>query len=216
MAKITESSKWRYHDRRKNSGFFDFSVDVSEFVDDIDILDDRVRSAVNSALVKTGRWLVTHSVRGIAKEVGIKQKPIKDRFRVERVSDGVRIWVGLLEIDLNKAGVTTQNAAGVKGSGGQYDRAFKRVIYGSDERVYIRASANRTEGHSVVREKRSRKPVTAGSFIEKNRGRFPVQAIGIDIEEVGQSVLVNYEAQINRRFKEIFDQELNYRFGVLS
>ena len=182
-------------------------------------LEDRVGKVVNRAVVKLTRWLRTHSVREISQEIGIAQKALKQRFRVERVKVGgqehVRIWVGLMNVALHHLSKPSQTKAGAKVGGQVYEGAFLEQIYGSTEKVYIRTARNRSAGHATVadREGRTNKQPDR-AFLDKSGGRFPVQVVAEEIEPVARKVLERYELRLNSRYQTILQQELNYALNV--
>ena len=47
-----------------------------------------------------------------------------------------------------------------------------------------------------------------------NSGRFPVQVVGVDVNEVAMPILERYSDRVSSRFKEILQQELNYVLNV--
>jgi hypothetical protein len=216
MSDLDSLKSWRWNKRRELTGYLniDLGADTHAITNDLPNIDGKVTKAINRATRKAAQWLVTHSVREMAKELGIKQAPIKERFHVDFTGKEVKIWVGLLEIGAQHIANPQQNAAGVKVGKEQYDGAFYKTIYGSEGRVYIRAKRNRAFKHSVVRQRRRLYPHYDHSFMTENSGRFPVQTIGVAIEEVGIEILGRYESRLNKRYREILAQELNYAFKV--
>lgn len=205
------------HQRRTNSGTlsFDLSNDAALIADEFAGMEKQVAKAIERALKKTGRWLRTHTMRHLSKELAIKQATLKNRFILAYDKDKktVNLWVGLLAIAAEGLGGVRQNAAGTKAGSRQFDGAFYTKIYGDDERVYIRASRNRVMQHDVVRQ--NRKPASYRPIRNPNLiGRFPVQAVGISIEDEASQILLRLEQQVNKRFGEILKQELNYAINL--
>lgn len=202
----------------------DLSADTRELTAHLQEVDGRVAKAVKRAVKKTMTWLRTHSAREIGRELNIKQKPLKQRFVVSQKDRAgtryVNLWVGLLAIAAHDTGRARQSAAGVSVRGRQFGSAFLQRIYGSEEKVYIRASANRLRGHTTTSKTGrdwSRYSRPKSNFIDAEYGdRFPVQVVGINVEEVGRDVLERYERRINARYREILEQELNYALHVES
>lgn len=67
--------------------------------------------------------------------------------------------------------------------------------------------------HDVVRQNRksaSYRPIRDPDLI----GRFPVQAVGVSIEDEASQILLRLEQQVNKRFGEILKQELNYAINI--
>ena len=205
------------HQRRTSSGVlsFDLSNDAALIVDMFSGMEKQVAKAIERALKKTGKWLRTHTMRHLSKELSIKQSALKNRFVLsyEKDKKTVNLWVGLLAIAAENLGSVRQNATGTKAGSHQFDGAFYTGIYGDEDRVYIRASRNRVMQHDVVRQNRKAapyRPIRDPKLI----GRFPVQAVGISIEDDASQILLRLEQQVNKRFGEILKQELNYAINV--
>lgn len=197
----------------------DFGADIKSMTQHLEGMQTAISKAVSRAIKKLERWLRTHSMREIGKALKIAQKPLKNRFKFSEVERGgktvFKMWVGLLSLAAHEVGKASQNAAGVRVRGRQFDSAFISKIYDSDERVYIRASRNKQLGHATYggRDNQRYRPKTA-AFLAQYGDRFPVQAIGIDIESVARPILERYEQRLNARFREILDQELNYALNI--
>ena len=201
------------------SGRVDLSSNLMELVEDMAALGSRVDVAVKRAMRKTHRWLRTHSAREIGKALGIKQATLKSRFLIDQYSKGgssyLTLWVGLQPVAADQLGGTArQNRRGVRTRGRQFDGAFYQTVYGSEKRVWIRTSRNRREGHTTVANRPGQKNKHPSTFISRNRDRFPVQLVGVDIEEVALPILQRYEQRTAARFREILQAELNYELNV--
>ncbi len=185
-------------------------------------LEKQVETAINRAIRKLGAWLRTHSVREIGKQLGIKQKVIRNRYRLSQVTESghrvLKVWVGLLEIAAHEAGNVSQNKQGAKVAGRQFNSAFKQSIFrlndGSDDHIYIRVKANRRHNHTVLGDSRQRSKWRQAELDKTGGGRFPLQIVAIDISEIGLDVLQRYESRLNSRYRELLDQELNYALNV--
>lgn len=205
------------HQRRTNSGTlsFDLSNNAALIADEFAGLEKQVVKAIERALKKTGRWLRTYTMRHLSKELAIKQAALKNRFVLayDKANKMVNLWVGLLAIAAENLGSVRQNAAGTRAGSHQFNGAFYTKIYGDDERVYIRASRNRVVQHDVVSQ--NRKPASYRPIRDPDlMGRFPVQAVGISIEDEASQILLRMEQQVNKRFGEILKQELNYAINL--
>lgn len=207
------------------------AAESEQLTQDLELLGSRVEVAVNRALKKLARWLRTHAMREIGRELKITQKALKKRFVIKHNSKGkdpyINIWFGLLNVAAHEVGTARQNAAGARVAGRQFDGAFVKKIYGSEEKVYIRTRRNRREGHATISQRPWR--TDSGShygghrFLDyggandtSNRGRFPVQVVGIEIEEVARDILERYELRINARYQQLLQQEVNYALYVES
>jgi hypothetical protein len=187
-----------------------------ELTDHLQGLESKVEKAIDRAIVKTARWLRTHSVKEIGKALGIKNSVIRNRYRFRKVGEGnaqkVDIWVGLLAIAAHEAGKPVQNKVGTRAAGREFKSAFIAKIFNSEERVFIRSAANEKQNHTTLSNPQERK--IQRFMPEKLKGRFPVEVVGVDILEVSLEVLERYEKRINKRYSEILQQELNYALNV--
>lgn len=213
---------------RTRRGDTEMQVDIGRATKDMTEhlvgLEKQVGKAVDRAVRKVARWLRTHSVREIGRELNITQAALKRRYRFSDTGHGfnrrVNIWVGLLAIAAHDTGKINQGPAGARVRGRQFDGAFKQKIYGSEEKVYIRASANRERGHATVTQggrdwsKYSREKLNSARA--EYGDRFPVQVVGIEIEDIGLDVLERYQSRLDGQYRRILDQELNYALNVES
>lgn len=211
---------------RARKGDAEYVVDIGRINADLTNhlldLEDKVGKAVSRAIKRTAQWLRTHSVREISKELNIKQAPVRRRFRFRDTGKGfnrqMNIWVGLLAIAAHDAGKAVNAGRGAKVRGRQFDGAFVKRIYGSEEKMYIRASENRKRGHATVTERGrdySRYSRTKPAWFEAEYGdRFPVQVVGIDIKDISLNVLERYEKRLNAVYRDNLERELNYELNV--
>jgi hypothetical protein len=178
-------------------------------------LDNVVDIALSRAITKTARWLAYHSARELKVALKLKNtKRIRDRIKIftDKSFGSTSIWFGLAPIEIEAAGQPRQNSFGVRVGGRQYDGAFYTTIYGDKPFVYIRASRNQREGHTVYR--RHHQGYNPNSIRDEElMGRFPVQRLGLDIEEPATYILESFERRTNERFLVLFDQELNFELS---
>lgn len=188
------------------------TVVSEQLANDLKKLGDKVEVAVSRALLKTERWLRTHSMREIGKELNIAQGAIKYRFKIELRNSTITLWFGLLNVAAHNIGKPTQNRAGVRVRGRQFDSAFYRPVYGSTPKVYIRARRNQRLGYETYTAdgKHRQNRFYNHAFMADNEGRFPLQVLGVEIESTALEVLQRYEHRINARYEEILAQEVNY------
>jgi len=181
----------------------------------LQILDDVVDIALKRAVLKLTRWLAYHSAKELKVALELKNlKRIKDRVKIFTDANRGRtsIWFGLAPMEVEAAGNPRQNKDGVRVGGKQYDGAFFTSIYGNTPFVYIRASRNKREGHTVYRKHKQQsnpRPIRDAEL----KGRFPVQRIGLEIEEPATYILESFERRANERFLVLFDQELNFELN---
>lgn len=204
--------------RRTQSGVFTFDLqqEIGDLTRHIQGMEKQVEKAVQRALRKTIRWVRTHSIKELGKELNIKQAAIKNRFRLETSTkkNEVKLWVGLLAVAAHDLGKVQQTAAGVRVGRHRFDGAFYKRIYESSESVYIRASRNKVFRHDAVRLNMKHNSNYDHSFMAENSGRFPVQVVGISIVDEAEKVLAKFENRVNTQFIKILNQELNYALNI--
>lgn len=188
---------------------------------EFELLGAKVESVIKRALKKLSKWLRTHSVREIGKNLKITQKALKKRFFITFNDKGdmpyINIWFGLLNVSAHEAGKPNQNRSGTRVKSYQFDGAFIQKIYGGDQKVYIRASRNREFNHATVAQRPGRvNRYPDRKFLAKNSDRFPVQVVGIKIEDEARKILERYESRINSRYEKILEQELNFALNIES
>ena len=201
-----------------NNGPFTLSFDdaTNDLTNNITDAQHRVSKAVNRAVKKTARWLKTHSMRDIGKELGIKQAPLKRRFLIStnpQAPSQATVWFGLLAIAAHDVGRARQTKAGVNVGKHRFEGAFYRAVYGDNEKVYIRTKRNDVAGHHTISGRHNR-----GYSRDMNdpslAGRFPVQVVGIDIQDVSERIVQRYEARLNQRYREILAHELRFAISI--
>lgn len=141
-------------------------------------------TAVNRALRGAGQWLRTHSVRELGRELGIVQRPLRQRFRMySRLADGeVKVWVGLTPLSVHYLGSPRQTVTGVRVGRKNYDGAFVNPMRSRQVMVW------RREG----------------------RERLPIERVTEEIAELGEAVVQRWERRVEARFIELFEQEARY------
>ena len=133
------------------------------------------------ATLRAGRWLSQHSSREIAKELRIRQSPVRHRYQLHTRAKGkeVKIWVGLEPIAVHYLGEPKETASGVSVGHRKYDDAFIADNRGGKQLVWIR----------------------------KGRQRLPIKVVTEDWEGPAQSVLERWEKRAMERFVEFFEEE---------
>lgn len=159
----------------------DLSLDETDVAAFVAATTSQLETAAHRALVKVGQWLQTHSLRELGQELGVKQEPLKKRFRVypKRQKGQVTFWVGLDPIGIHRLGTPTVTSKGVKVNRKEYDKAFINPMKSSQLTVYKR----------------------------RGRERLPIDQVKEDIDQQAMAVLERWESRVFTRFKEIFDQE---------
>lgn len=150
----------------------------------IDATHQQLEKAVGRALRKTGAWLRTHSVRELGRELGIKQSPLRARFKLyPTIRDGqVKVWVGLKPISVHYLGSPRQTPTGVRVARRDYEGAFVDPM--------------RTR-HTMV-------------WRRKGRERLPIERVALELGDESIAVVERWERRVEARFIEIFEQEARY------
>lgn len=164
---------------------FEMKIDVSREAEDIAAMvaatTKQLELAAQRAMTKAGQWLRTHSVRELGQQLGIKQEPLKKRFRVypQRQKGEVRVWVGLDPIGVYRLGTPKVTQKGVKVNRNEYDGAF-------------------------ISPMKSNYPLV---FKRRGKERLPIDLVDEDIDEPAMEVVERWERLVFQRFKELFEQE---------
>lgn len=150
----------------------------------IDATRKQLDTAVNRALRGAGKWLRTHSVRELGRELGIVQRPLRQRFKLySRIAQGeVKIWVGLSPLSVHYLGNPRQTPSGVRVGRKNYDGAFVNPMRSRQVMVWRR----------------------------KGRERLPIERVTEEIAELGEGVVRRWEQRVEARFIELFEQEARY------
>jgi hypothetical protein len=149
-----------------------------------EILNDLQRNldiAAARATRRTGQWLSSHSSREIARELRIRQSPVRHRYNLYTSAKGkeVKIWVGLEPIAVHYLGNPKETATGVSVGHRQYDDAFIANSRGGKQLVWIR----------------------------KGRQRLPIKVVTEDWEGPAMNVLERWEKRAMAQFAEFFEEE---------
>nr|VFK63073.1 MAG: hypothetical protein BECKTC1821F_GA0114240_108510 [Candidatus Kentron sp. TC] len=95
---------------------------------------------------------------------------------------------------------------GAKVAGRQYTRAFYRNVYGGGSKVRIRSSRNLQEGHPTYHGKRRYRPFSHAI----SHGRFPVELLGTEADELEDEIARRLERRAHIRFRELLAHEIDY------
>ncbi|EJG1615098.1 hypothetical protein CFE14_RS15805 [Vibrio parahaemolyticus] len=171
----------------------------------------QLQKATDRAIKKTMRWAGRIVARELGQTLGVAQKALKSRVSVSTVGKGADqvhiLWLGVAALAADKAGKARQTKRGVTVRGRRFDSAFVADIYNGEPNVWIRTAKNRERNHTTL--SRRRKAATS-SPDPKLRGRFPVQRVGIEVEDPAVEIFNRLQRRVEDRFKTVLDQELNY------
>lgn len=137
--------------------------------------------AAARATRRAGQWLSAHSSKEIARELRIRQTPVRHRYNLYTRAKGkeVKIWVGLEPIAVHYLGTPKETATGVSVGHRKYDDAFIADNRGGKQLVWIR----------------------------KGRQRLPIKVVTEDWEGPALSVLERWEKRAMTQFVEYFEEE---------
>lgn len=174
------------------------------------IADDRAPRAIKRAIRKTLSWLQREMLREISRASGLSPAVLKQYRRVAIKAGDVegRVWAGLNPLPAHEAGTVSwsPNSAGASAGGNFYEGAFYRPVYGSTAKVWIRTRRNQSAGNPIYHGRKRYKTFSG----EVSGGRFPVEVVGMQLEEYSADVTDRLEQAARTRFETILRQELNY------
>lgn len=151
----------------------------------------QVDKALGAALRKMANWLRAQSIKGLSKELRVRQGILRGRlrtFRLDRRGDeqGMKLWYGLDPVSYARLGAPRQTAAGVKVAGHFIAGAF------------------------VARQKNGALAV----FKRKGRARLPLVKQYLDIVAPAEAYIEDRllgTAAFEAQFFKLFEHELQWR-----
>lgn len=167
---------------------FELTIDIdsafSRVPDIITATRDEIDKAAARALKKTAQWLRTHSAKEIGSELGIIQRPIRQRYQVYpiRGKAETKLWIGLRPLGVHYLGDPRQTPSGVSVGRRNYDHAF-------------------------IDPMKSRTPMV---WRRKGKERLPIEKVTEEWGDVARSAIERWERRATRRFIELFEQEARY------
>lgn len=171
----------------------------------------QVEKAGERAIRKTIRWLKARIAREVGAALRVPQKALKPRLTTSVVGKGRDrahiLWFGSLPLAAEQAGKARQTKRGTTTGKHRFDGAFVAKIYNPEQNVWIRTRRNATAGHFTLGK--ARKP-GAGRVPRELAGRFPVQRVGIELDDLVGDIFRRYQKRAEARFGELIEQELNY------
>nr|VFK50896.1 MAG: hypothetical protein BECKTC1821D_GA0114238_11233 [Candidatus Kentron sp. TC] len=183
---------------------------VEELTAGLNHLSRQIQTAIKRAVRKLILWIRRQMLRQASRMTGVPQKEIVRYRRIHIDIAGMEgtVWLGTSPLPLHLAGRVSWNqaSAGATVAGCQYAGAFYRNVYGGERKVWIRSSRNLREGHPTYHGKRRHR-----SFSHTvSHGRFPVELLGTEMNELEDEIARRLERRVKIRFREILEQELNY------
>jgi len=198
----------------------EYKLDINEdeigrFLTD-PVNEKKINSAIERTLKKTMRWVGTQTARGLAKELDVLVKNIRKRVFYKFVKNpdgkGVKIWVGLNDLNAHSIGAMRQNKSGLSVKSHHFKGAFITKRKGSDLAMgWRRESSDHKNPDDEINPSKSHVGAT-----HKKWPRYPLNKVGVHIKDDGERYLRQQERLIGERFNTILQQELNYEFYVKS
>tara|TARA_B100001564_G_C20645205_1_gene674098 strand:+ start:1462 stop:2001 length:540 start_codon:yes stop_codon:yes gene_type:complete len=160
---------------------------VNKVIADLQATEKQALLAAVKTLNKTALWLRTHATKDISKERRIPQKVIRERIdmlRAARNNLQARVRANLRGIHPGKIGTLRQTRKGAQ---------VKSFLF---------------EGAFVAQMPSAKVP---GIYKRKGKERVPLRTKYIKLEPEASEIIKNIlDSRINKRFEEIFRQELNF------
>lgn len=164
--------------------------DWARIRDVLGVLQKDMKSALRSAVRRTGNWANKEGSKGIANATGIPldvlRAGLRIKFRYQSVKGfpTARLWYGLNSISL------------------------KYLTDSETELFYNALFADGNPGFIV-------KPFGGHAFQRVGKARFPIKRIEKPIAEKGQSFMAEFESRVAEKFAQFFFQALD-RLGGRS
>lgn len=181
---------------------------VDELSGDLSRTGAVIERATKRALRNTLRWLERQLIKDMADVANMPQKTIRQYRRVHINLEGMtgEAWVGLNPLPLHESGAVKWNrqAEGASVNGKTYAGSFYKAVYGDTRKVWIRTSRNQQEGHATYHRKRRYRAFSG----EVGSSRFPVEMLGVPLEDVEDEMDGALEGQAVERFYRSLSQEL--------
>nr|VFJ67584.1 MAG: hypothetical protein BECKFW1821B_GA0114236_11327 [Candidatus Kentron sp. FW] len=183
---------------------------VEELTVGLDRLSRKIQTAIKRAVRKLILWVRRQMLQQASRMTGVPQKEIVRHRRIHLDIKGMEgtVWLGTSPLPLHLAGRVNWSpvSAGATVAGRQYAGAFYRNVYGGGPKVWIRSNRNLQEGHPTYHGKRRYRPFSHAL----SHGRFPVELLGTEMDELEDEIARRLERRAKIRFREILEQELNY------
>ncbi len=198
---------------------FEMTVDaaaINNIIEHSRATEIQIDAARKSALRKTGAWLKTQVKKGAARELGITQKSIENRFyfkNTKKGSDEITVWIGTAPVEPFAIGNPSilgspLHPTGIKVRNYSYPGAFISRVYGKNKKIWIRVESFHYDHDLYPTGARG-----SGTF-PGSKGRFPIARAAISIDDVVKQVLESVDVDLGNKYEEILARELNYFVNV--
>lgn len=184
---------------------FDLTGEIDEALRFLDAVNPAVDRAVDRAVKKTVKVVRRELMRSLAKSTGISQKAFKYRLKDSYIKKNRvgYLWLGLNPIPAHFAGKPRQNKSGVRVRGKTFKHAFLSDVYSDGEQKVWR---RKYRGKGAAAQAGS----GGSGFVASSAGRFPLELMVFDIDELGVDEVRRMEPKFKKRFSKILNQEIDY------
>ncbi len=186
----------------------DFSTELARIAARYEATPRQLEKASARALKKTFRHLADRVSREVARRSGVGMKVMRHRIRskVLNSGSGASLWMGLEPIELNELGSVRQSKAGVKVKGFSFDGGFYQSVFTDEPKAYVRTTRARALGIPLVHFSKQKKRLSN----QHDPGRFPVNLLGVNVEEDAVSVIERFLPGLGAVFQKRLSEELNF------
>ncbi|HFQ4959206.1 TPA: phage tail protein [Vibrio vulnificus] len=160
----------------------------SEFIRRYSAFEKEIPKAVQRAVSATNRWLRAVTMAELGYELKIDNKALRSRFRTYKNGRISKLWIGVRDIGVHRAGKPVQNRLGVRVGAEFYEGAFISPMDSGELLVWRR----------------------------RGKARTNIEMVTIDIADDVDEIVENYLPQINRKFEEFFHREFRYVLSIAA
>jgi uncharacterized sporulation protein YeaH/YhbH (DUF444 family) len=184
---------------------------ISEGTQHLNRHQKHVQEAIKRSVRKTVLWIRAVVLREFSDKTGLPQDRFKkyNRLKVNTGDQQGYVWLGLNPMPLHEAGQVnwSPQSSGVRVNGKLYEGAFFRSVYSATKKVWIRSSRNKQLGHATYNKRRGHKEFSSQGKV--NRGRFPIELLGIELDEVAREMDRRIMIRAEVRFKRFLEEEIS-------
>ncbi|OOF25052.1 phage tail protein [Salinivibrio proteolyticus] len=160
----------------------------TDFIKRLPNLPSDVQKAAQIAVRKTNQWFRHITMTELGYELAIDNKAaLRSRFKVYR-QGGVRarLWVGIRDIGVHRLGKPVQQKEGVAVGERFFEKAFISPMNSSELLVFRRTGKHRSQ----------------------------IEMVQLDIADEAEEIIGSYQADLNRKFEEIFTREFHRLYST--
>lgn len=152
------------------------------FIKELPYLDEHLSIATKRTIDRVTKWIRGEIVKSLSTELNLKISTSKRRFRAYSKGKRAKLWLGLDGLNLHYFGIPVQDDTGVSLNGDHHKSAFIDPMRSSDLLVWRRTG----------------------------KKRLPIEPVKKDITAQAKQLLTQYTPRISKKFREIFDEEIEH------